>query len=228
MNTVVTMNAARAHGNRQEQSPVSDQDLVRRYRQGDEQAFEQLIERYRLELFHFLIRFLSDRAAAEDVFQNTFMQVYLSLDSFDVSRRFRPWVFTIAANKARDWLRRNKQNALKQVSIARGDADEPLKVLDLIEADQVAPGLEVQDKEEREQVRQVVAELPEHLREILLLAYFQQFPYKQIAEVLGIPLGTVKSRLHAAVATFAELWRRRMEGSADDSADDDNHDEQSK
>jgi RNA polymerase sigma-70 factor (ECF subfamily) len=77
------------------------------------------------------------------------------------------------------------------------------------------PTDEAEQAETRELVRQVMAEMPEHLREVLLMAYFHQFAYKQIAEMLSIPLGTVKSRLHAAVAAFSELWKRRYDkGSA--------------
>lgn len=71
------------------------------------------------------------------------------------------------------------------------------------------PAEEVEREETRELVQVVIGEMPEHLREVLLLAYFHQFAYKQIADMLSIPLGTVKSRLHAAVATFAELWKKR-------------------
>ena len=78
------------------------------------------------------------------------------------------------------------------------------------------PDLAASDSEARELVRQVVGdELPDHLKEVLLLAYFQQLAYKEVAEVLGIPLGTVKSRLHAAVGTFAQVWKARYRESGE-------------
>ena len=83
----------------------TDEQLLLAYRQGDKPSFAQLMERYQRELFHFLVRFLGDRAAAEDVFQETFLQVHQSAEQFDTARRFRPWLFTIAANKARDLIR---------------------------------------------------------------------------------------------------------------------------
>src|SRR5688500_13099813 len=86
-------------------SERTDEQLVAEYRQGDRASFAQLMARYQRELYHFLVRFLGDRAAAEDVFQETFLQGHQSADQFDLSRRFRPWLFTIAANKARDLIR---------------------------------------------------------------------------------------------------------------------------
>src|SRR5271170_6490263 len=89
-------------------SPVrSDEQLMAAYRGGDRDSFVELVKRYERELFHFLARFLGDRTAAEDIFQETFLQVHQSAGTFDADRRFRPWLFTIAANKARDLIRSN-------------------------------------------------------------------------------------------------------------------------
>jgi RNA polymerase sigma factor (sigma-70 family) len=84
----------------------TDEQLFERYRKGDNASFRALIERHHDELLHFLIRLVGDRQAAEDVFQETFLQIHQSAAGFDMERRFRPWMFTIAANKGRDWLRR--------------------------------------------------------------------------------------------------------------------------
>ena len=83
----------------------SDEALVAAHLNGHPQAFPLLMERYRPELHGFLQRFIGSRAAAEDVFQDTFLQIHLSAASFDPARVFRPWLYTIAANKARDWHR---------------------------------------------------------------------------------------------------------------------------
>jgi RNA polymerase sigma-70 factor, ECF subfamily len=188
--------------------PISDEQLLQAYCHGDKNSFSVLVERYQRELFHFLVRFLGDRAAAEDVFQETFLQVHQSAAQFDPERRFRPWLFTIAANKARDVLRSLSRRPVSplQASINPGE-DESGKFIDLMESADHAPGFDMEKRELREYVHNTVMAMPDHLREILLLSYFHQFPYKQISEILGIPLGTVKSRLHAAVAHFAEKWR---------------------
>jgi RNA polymerase sigma-70 factor, ECF subfamily len=191
----------------------TDEQLLGEYRAGDRQAFAQLVGRYQRELYHFLVRFLGDRAAAEDVFQEAFLQVHQSADQFDPSRRFRPWLFTIAANKARDLIRsqaRRPTNPL-QASISPGD-DESGEFIDLMESASAMPGEPLEREELQQLVHKTVMGMPEHLREILLLSYFHQFPYKQIGDILDIPLGTVKSRLHAAVAHFADRWRASNHG----------------
>lgn len=189
---------------------LSDEDLLDRYRQGQSEAFERLIRRYRRELFNFLNRFLGDRAAAEDVFQDTFFQVHLSADKFDTGKRFKPWLFTIAANKGRDYMRkRGRRPAVRLDAPVGGDEDqEGQTFVDLMEAGLPLPEENVERAELEQRVRRTVQEMPEHLREILLLAYFQQFSYNEIAEILQIPLGTVKSRLHTAVGTFAKNWKK--------------------
>ena len=191
----------------------TDEQLLSDYRQGDRSAFTQLMARYQRELYHFLVRFLGDRAAAEDVFQETFLQVHQSAEQFDLSRRFRPWLFTIAANKARDLIRsqaRRPTNPL-QASISPGD-DDSGEFIDLMQSTAAMPDDSMQREELQELVKKTVMHMPEHLREILLLSYFHQFPYKQIGDILDIPLGTVKSRLHAAVAHFADRWRSMNHG----------------
>jgi len=187
---------------------ATDEQLLDAYRHGDRASFSKLVERYQRELFHFLVRFLGDRAAAEDVFQETFLQVHQSAEQFDINRRFRPWLFTIAANKARDLIRsqaRRPTNPL-QASIAPGD-DDSGEFIDLMQSAESMPSESMEQQELQQQVQRAVMGMPDHLREILLLSYFHQFPYKQISDILGIPLGTVKSRLHAAVAYFADRWR---------------------
>lgn len=186
----------------------ADEQLLADYRAGDKTSFSELVSRYQRELYHFLVRFLGNRAAAEDVFQETFLQVHQSAEQFDPQRRFRPWLFTIAANKARDLIRsqaRRPTNPL-QASISPGD-DESGEFIDLMQSSSNLPSDSMEREELQRQVQTAVTGMPEHLREILLLSYFHQFPYKQISEILDIPLGTVKSRLHAAVAHFADRWR---------------------
>lgn len=190
----------------------TDEELLAAYRAGDRGSFANLVERYQRELFHFLVRFLGDRAAAEDIFQESFLQVHQSADQFDLQRRFRPWLFTIAANKARDLMRsqaRRPTNPL-QASISPSD-DESAQFIDLMEASEPLPGENLEREELQKLVQNTVETMPEHLREILLLSYFHQFPYKEISEILQIPLGTVKSRLHAAVAYFADRWKNRVQ-----------------
>jgi len=196
----------------------TDEQLVARARQGNPDAFRTLVERYHDDLMRFLIRLTGSADAADDVFQDTFIQIFQSASTFDVGRRFKPWLFTIAANKARDHLRRKSRRQAMDLSApvggAEGGSDEGgTTFVDLLELEipDVSSGLE--DEERDRMVQQALDRLPLPLKEILLLSYFQRLTYGQIADELGIPLGTVKSRLHAAVAAFARQWKLVSKGS---------------
>jgi RNA polymerase sigma-70 factor (ECF subfamily) len=165
----------------------SDSDLFARFAAGEEDAFREIVSRFRDGLYTFLRQFLHNRELVEDVFQETFLQLFMSRDSFDITRPLRPWLFTIAANKAKD--------------VSFDD------VLNTLTSDKTRPYEELEKDETALRVRQIIADMPENLREILILAYFNKFSYKQMAQILSIPIGTVKSRLHTAVGRFAKEWK---------------------
>lgn len=192
-----------------------DDELLSDHLAGRAGAFDVLVARYATELFAFLYRFVGSRAAADDLVQETFLQVHMSAATYDRARAFKPWLYTISANKARDYLRFRGRR--QELSLEPGGSDpegpsaaQSLEAGGMDVADEVAAG------EQREAVRRVIDELSPHLREILLLGYYQQLPYAEIAEILEIPVGTVKSRLHAAVTQFAKLWRGRAPAGLDE------------
>lgn len=189
----------------------SDEELFERYREGERPALRTLIDRHQPDLMRFLIRLVGESAGAEDVFQDAFLQIHLSADTFDASRRFRPWLFTIAANKARDYLRKKGRRKTLELSapvdgVGNGGEGGGETFVDLMQVRIPAPDERMSTAETSELVQRALDQMPPLLREILLLAYFQRLSYVQIHEELGIPLGTVKSRLHAAVAAFAKKW----------------------
>jgi RNA polymerase sigma-70 factor (ECF subfamily) len=185
----------------------TDEELVAAHLKGHAHAFPILMERYRPELHGFLQRFIGSRAAAEDVFQETFLQIHLSAAAFDPTRVFRPWLYTIAANKARDWYRKDRRRRGVSLQTPIGE-DGDGELIDLFAAQIHQPAQPLTLKEESALVKTAVDALPPLHREIIVLAYFQKMNYQQIADILQIPLGTVKSRLHSAVAAFADRWRR--------------------
>ncbi|MEM1165017.1 MAG: RNA polymerase sigma factor [Planctomycetota bacterium] len=189
----------------------TDEQLVEDHRAGDPEAFEALVRRYHDPLLGFLIRSLGDRARAEDVFQDTFLQIHQSLDTFDSTKRFKPWAFTIAANKSRDLLRRERRRPAVSLSAAIGGSgssgDDHTSFVDLMAADLPEASARLDAGEQSALVQRAIDHLSEIQRESLLLCYFQQLTYQQLADQLGVPVGTVKSRLHGAVAAFARAYR---------------------
>jgi len=187
---------------------LTDAELLTRYGDGDEAAFRIIVDRYKNSLYAFLRQFLNRRDIVEDVFQETFLQLYTSRDSFDKSRPLRPWLFTIAANKAKDALRKWQRTSAVPIG-TMGDSEELSfnDMLNTVTSDSTLPYEELEQQETASRVGRIIDDMPDNLREILLLAYFQKFSYKQMAEVLSIPIGTVKSRLHTAVGRFAKDWK---------------------
>lgn len=184
----------------------SDEQLLAEHLKGDSEAFSALVRRYQRDLYHFLLRFLANPMAADDVFQETFLQVFQSAGTFEPGRAFRPWLFAIAANKARDYLR---SKVRKQAFSLQTSDQTTRQTIDsrLVQTSEQNPVNHLEESEIQHRINETIQRLPHHLREIILLAYFHQMPYRQIAEVLNVPLGTVKSRLHTAVETFANLWK---------------------
>lgn len=188
---------------------MSDEQLLADYMAGNQPAFAELIARYQHELFAFLQRFVSDASTAEDLFQETFVQVHRNARSFNPERRFRPWLFTIAANKARDYLRSSGRRTTQSLDNVAGRSEESTTFLDLMASDAPPPVEELTRDENIAAVQEVLAGMQPMYREVLLMSFFQRFAYQEMADMLGVPLGTVKSRLHAAVAAFAKAYSAR-------------------
>jgi len=187
---------------------LSDEALVAQYRAGVSEAFDVLVYRYERELFNYLRRYLGDSTLAEDVFQNTFLQFHQRLELYDAGRPVRPWLYTIATNQAIDTLRKNGRHDQVSLDANPGYDEEAGTFAELIEGKATEPLEALIGAERRQWVRNAVSSLPERLRLVLILAYYQGLSYREIAEVLSVPVGTVKSRLHTAVSRLAELWRQ--------------------
>lgn len=188
----------------------SDEVLLARYREdADRQAFETLVQRYEHELYNYLRRYLGDAQLAEDAFQRTFLQVHMRCGQFDHDRKFRPWLYTIATNQAIDLQRRNKRH--RGVSLQQRQRDEDHNELgalvDLLVSHEEDAEAQFDSAQQRAWVRRALESLGEPLRQVVQLVYFQGLKYREAGDVLGIPTGTVKSRMHAALLKLNEAWR---------------------
>jgi RNA polymerase sigma-70 factor (ECF subfamily) len=186
----------------------TDEQLLTRLRAGERDIFGALVRRYERELFGYLRRYLGDDDMADDVFQNTFVQVYLKIKQYEPGRPVRPWLYAIATNQAIDALRRRARRADQRAdtAITTDEEGSARPVFDLLPAPGDGPPESADRTEQRALVRAAVNRLPELLRQVVILAYFQGLKYRDVAEVLDIPVGTVKSRLHAALLRLTEDW----------------------
>jgi RNA polymerase sigma-70 factor (ECF subfamily) len=145
---------------------------------------------------------------AEDAFQTTFLQVHLKCDQFEQGRKMRPWLYAIATNQAIDAQRRNRRHRMASLDRINTRHDEDLgKLMDLLVSSEPDPLAAADAQEDQLWVRREIATLPDHLRSVIGLVYFQGLKYREAAEALSIPVGTVKSRLHAAVLKLNEAWQ---------------------
>jgi RNA polymerase sigma-70 factor (ECF subfamily) len=185
---------------------VTDEQLLLEYRaSGNRELFAQLVGRYERELFVYLRRYLGNAEMAEDVFQATFLQVHLKCDQFQSGRRVRPWLYTIATNQAIDANRRNRRHRAVSLDRAgRQQSDEVGKLSDLLESGESDPLEHAQLVEKQRLVQTTLEELPEQMYAVIHLVYYQGMKYREAAEVLEVPVGTVKSRLNSAIAKLSQ------------------------
>lgn len=195
-------------------SERSDEELLKLFRAGNASAFDALVHRYEGELFGYLNRYLRNRELAEDTFQTTFMTVYQKAETFEEGKRFKPWLYAIATNQAIDASRKRKRRQTISLENEWDSEESSAKagsLRDVLESNNEKPDSLIMMDEKKVQVRKAIDTLPENLRQVLLLAYFHEFKYQDISEVLEIPLGTVKSRLHAALEKFQQSWERMQD-----------------
>lgn len=169
---------------------ATDEELAAHVARGDEPALATLLQRYERPLSHFLHRYTGGRDV-EDLYQDTWLRVIRHAERFDASRRFSTWLFQIAINVCRDWSRRRPPE---------GDADP---------ADLVAPN-RTESATARLDAERLLMSLPQPQREVLILRYFHDLSEDEIARIVDCPPGTVKSRLHSALARLTGLVRAEV------------------
>jgi RNA polymerase sigma-70 factor, ECF subfamily len=194
-------------------SQLTDEQLLIRLQKGKRDVFETIVRRFERELFGYLKRYLGRTDLAEDVFQNTFIAVFRKIKHYEAGRSARPWLYTIATHQAIDALRRRgrRPDFLVQENSTSGFTDDDdVSTLDRQAANSPDPAEQAGDFEQAMHVRNAVDQLPELFRQVVLLAYFQGMKYQDVAEILDIPVGTVKSRLNAAINKLKEIWGEKF------------------
>ena len=183
----------------QETEKDIDYRLIRAIQNGDMVAFNTMVDRYKKRLMNVLTRMLSSTEEAEDIVQETFVRVYQHRQSFNFKHCFSTWIYTICLNLARNELRKRKKFKFQDITEMQGnelefavEAKLPSRLPQLLE--------------------NAVKELPVKYREAFLLRDVQEMPYEEVAKVLGVPLGTVKSRVNRARLILREKLQPRMEG----------------
>jgi RNA polymerase sigma-70 factor, ECF subfamily len=185
-------------------SAFADCDLVTRAVMGREDGFEELVRRYQRPIAAYVYRMVGDYEAALDLTQEVFIKVYNSLRRYRSEFKFSTWIYKIAHNSAVDHLRRSGNRDQSLTSEFDGEQyDLPL------ESRKLSPEQESERAERRAEIEQVVRALPSAYRELVLLRHSHDMSYDEIAEVTGLPLGTVKNRLFRARETMRQEFVQR-------------------
>ena len=184
------------------------QDLktIKRCKRGEEDAFAEILTRYRGAIFNLCYRMTHKPEDARDLAQEVFIKVFSLLDRFDESYAFSSWLFRIATNHCIDHLRRNR---LRFLSIDHGLGPDGEEYDFQLPDSGPEPDRILQRKEAMERLTEVIADLPPHYRAITLLRHDQQLSYEEIAEILQLPLGTVKARIHRARNMIRQMLKAR-------------------
>jgi RNA polymerase sigma-70 factor (ECF subfamily) len=189
----------------------TDEELLLDYRvTKDRETFTELVGRYEQELYSYLRRYLGSAELAEDAFQSAFLQVHLKCDQFEEGRRFKPWLYAIATNQAIDVQRKDRRHRVLSLDGLAGQAQTGRErtLMDLMVSQQAEPGARAHEDERNEALKGAIDQLSDQMRTVVHLVYYQGMKYREAAEVMRVPVGTVKSRLHTAVAKLTEFWKR--------------------
>ncbi len=181
-----------------QEARAEEATLIRRARDGDQEAFRVLVERYQGAVYNLAYRMLGDPQEAEDAAQEIFVRIYRQLAQYDSERKFSTWVLAIATNFCIDQLRRRR---LQLVPLEQ--------IVPWARAREAGPEGAALDREAQDEVQRLLRKLPEKYRAPLVLRYWQDLSCAEIAEVLKVPEGTVKTQLHRARKALGRLIEER-------------------
>jgi|TARA_B100001093_G_scaffold415338_1_gene405728 RNA polymerase sigma-70 factor (ECF subfamily) len=183
---------------------LSDEKLILRFQEGDINAYNELVKRYKDRLLNFVFRYFNNREQAEDVVQDTLIKLYTHASYYKNIAKFSTWIFTIAKNNALTELRKNKRKQTDSLWTDDG------KVIDINSKDQ-SLDRKVQNEIAVDQLNKFLDEIPENFRMAVVLRDFQELSYDEISKILEIPIGTIKSRINRGRIQLAEKMKHFKE-----------------
>ena len=168
-------------------------ERIQQVRDGDQRAFEDIVEFYKDKVFQLCYRMLGDRYEAEDVAQEAFLRAYVNIHTFQMNRKFSTWLYRIATNLCIDRIRKEKPDFYLDAAVA---GTEGLDMYSQIPSAEKLPEEELENLELKERVQLEIQKLPEKYRAAIVLKYVDELSLKEISEILHLPIGTVKTRIH--------------------------------
>lgn len=182
----------------------SDEKLILRFQEGDINAYNELVKRYKDRLFNFVLRYFNNAEQAEDVVQDTLIKLYTHASYYKNIAKFSTWIFTIAKNNALTELRKNKRKQTDSLWTEDG------KVIDINSKEESLES-KVQNEIAIDQLNKFLDEIPENFRMAVVLRDFQELSYEEISKILEIPIGTIKSRINRGRIQLAQKMKHFKE-----------------
>ncbi|HRK75154.1 MAG TPA: sigma-70 family RNA polymerase sigma factor [Rhodothermales bacterium] len=183
---------------------LSDEDLMAEFQNGRVEAFEILVQRYKDPLSNYIYRFLGDMKECEDLLQETFLRVYRNRHSYRRIAKYSTWLYTIAGNLARSEYRKRKRRRVYSLqSVNRDDEEYEVEIPD----ETYLPDLQTESLLQDKFVQETLRQIPDEFREVVVLRDIQQLSYEEIAEITGLPMGTVKSRINRGRTKLQQMLK---------------------
>jgi len=181
---------------------MSDEDLMAQFQAGTVDAFDILVSRHKDPLTNFIYRYLGDMETCEDLLQETFLRVYRNRYSYQRIAKYTTWVYTIARNLALSEYRKRKSRQMYSLqSLTRDEEEYQVEIPD----DTNTPDRFTESQIQDQHIQQALGRIPEEFREVVVLRDVQQLSYEEIAQITGLPMGTVKSRIHRGRSALMSL-----------------------
>lgn len=166
---------------------------IKQVLKGDQSAYGEIVEIYKDKVFQLCYRILGNRHEAEDMAQEAFIRAYVNISSFNIDLKFSTWLYRIATNLCIDRIRKKKPDYYLDAEVSGTDG---LTMYSQVASDTTLPEDEVESLELQETIQREITKLPEKYRSVIVLKYIEELSLNEISEILDIPLGTVKTRIH--------------------------------
>lgn len=174
----------------------SDDELIKAFKDGSDSAFSELLTRYKTRVYSYVLKMTGNRTASDDLFQEIFLKFAANVNKYRPEQKFSSWIFAVARNLVIDYLRKSKRTAMG--SIDEGQEDRPL--LETIKSPEKTPEEIALLAEDKTTIEKAFEKLSEEQREVFLMKHYSKLSFREISEIMGLPIGTVLARMSRATA----------------------------
>jgi len=182
---------------------LSDEELIYHFQEGDNNAYNEIVRRYKDRLINFVYRYVGSYDDSEDIVQDTLVKVYVSKHLYKEVAKFSTWIYTIAINLAKTKVIKKQKYKVFSISAAYDDEDKDFDIKD----EAYLPDVDANSKFQEAHIQKALGSIPENYRKLVILRDVEEFSYEEICEMTGLPMGTVKSRINRGREKLQQLLK---------------------